>query len=340
MSQVVRDPYSFRDRSSIRRPDFYQQSRPQLDPYSSRPQFDPYSTRPQFDPYPQHPGNNFISGYNTPAPPPSMSNLDESISKSSATLDAMKPILEQLVPLAQSDFEKGIANYLSLLTGQLTEIKQDQAKLKQELSRTGNNSRQLSNRCDNMYKTVVKTEQYGRRSLITVTGLTKPENEIAPDLSARVATELSKSGVDIKTSDFSAVHRNSKENKTVINRGKEKIIPPSITVQFSSVSVKDNVLKSYRNFDNTNKTPRDVQIYQSLSPHYAELRRFIIQFFKSDSNDLSYGLSRMNKELKFVRYLSPSAGLIVKLKSDEFMRDIHTWDDFCNEFTKKMQVPS
>ncbi len=172
-------------------------------------------------------------------------------------------------------------------------------------------------------KAVVKNEQYTRRDTITMVGLEKQPDETETTLSAKVAETLSASGVTVTPNDFSAVHRNGKDGP-VLKSG--KTAPPSVTIKFSVVSKKDNVLKSYKNFDQVANKPRSVKIFQSLSPHYGTLRRSIVQFFNS-SNAHNRG-----KELMWVTYQSPSAGLCVKLKSKEYFKDIHVNDDFYLKF--------
>ena len=82
---------------------------------------------------------------------------------------------------------------------------------------------------------------------------------------------------------------------------------------------------------------RDVKVYQSLSKHYSDLRREIMNFFNPNTDsEKVYGLSSRGKLVKWVTYVSPSAGFAVKLKApgDEYIKNIHTFGDFCNEFSK------
>ena len=95
---------------------------------------------------------------------------------------------------------------------------------------------------------------------------------------------------------------------------------------FKSVGQKDDIVKNYKNFDANISKPAVVQVYHSLTPHYSKLRRDILTFF--GSHDAA------GKEAKWARYLSPSAGLAIKLKSNEFMKNIHTWDDFITVFKR------
>ena len=72
-----------------------------------------------------------------------------------------------------------------------------------------------------------------------------------------------------------------------------------------------------------------------MSPHYTELRKNIIEFFRSDTQD-----PELKKyKLKWVTYQSPTAGLAVKLQSGEYFRGVHVWDDFLREFTYKVVAP-
>ena len=103
-------------------------------------------------------------------------------------------------------------------------------------------------------------------------------------------------------------------------------------MRFSKIGKKDKVLRGYRNYDVNTKAPKPVKVFQSLSPHYSGLRQYIVKFFGDDNVEGNLG-----KQLKWCTYQSPSAGLAVKLKSDEFMRDIHVVDDFLFKFAEKCQ---
>ena len=54
-----------------------------------------------------------------------------------------------------------------------------------------------------------------------------------------------------------------------------------------------------------------------------------MKFFADDNNEYNGG-----KRIKWCTYQSPTAGLVVKLQSDEYMRDIHVIDDFYFNFEK------
>ena len=108
-----------------------------------------------------------------------------------------------------------------------------------------------------------------------------------------------------------------------------------------SVNKKDSVLRGYRNFDTAAMKPRDVKVYQSLSHHYSELRSSIVKFFNPQSDSTQdFGIARMDKLLKWVTYQSPSAGFVMKLKSDEYFKGIHVWEDFTEQFTRAVGQPS
>ena len=208
--------------------------------------------------------------------PPSASNsssaqFDTRANACVATLDSLLPMLDSLKP--ETDFQIGISNYLRLLTAQVREIKVDLNELRSEQLKV-KDELYFSNRAyvqtfDELKLSSVKNEQYTRRDTISVLGLAMPSQESQADLCTKVAHALSQSGETVSPADLSAVHRNSKDSKEIHG----KMVPPSVTVRFATVNKKDNILKSYRNYDTSKKQRRSVTIYQSLSQHYAELRR-------------------------------------------------------------------
>ena len=257
-------------------------------------------------------------------PPAQVSGIDQRISELSPTLDHMyNTLLAGLTP--QSEFEKAIFAYLGLLHSQVKEIKIEQCKLREEMIVRNRN---VNESVDNLMLSVVKTEQYARRDTVTVVGLAKPETESNEDLATKVAEALSNSGETVVPDDFSAVHRNSRDNKTV--RG--KVVPPTVTVRFSRISKKDNVIRGYRNYDSAANKPRDVKLYQSLTPHYSDLRLTIYKFLNSEPSDTENNLigTICNRGLKpkWVTYQSPTSGFAVKLASGEYFNGIHVWSDF------------
>ena len=63
----------------------------------------------------------------------------------------------------------------------------------------------MSNSVDAVEVSVAKTDQYSRRDTVVVTGLDyNPETETHSELTGAVAGEMSKSGVQVNASDFSA----------------------------------------------------------------------------------------------------------------------------------------
>ena len=244
-------------------------------------------------------------------PPEGFSMQDANVQQVSATLDAITPMIDKLKP--ETDFEIGISNVVRLLIAQMKDIKQEHYNFQQMTARS---LRHQDKQADDLALVVLKNEQYSRRDTVTVAGVAKSEGETAASLSRKVAENLSVSGENVQPSDFSAIHRNSQSSRSFGG----KTFPPSITVRFMSVNKKDTVLRGYKNFDSIAMKPRDVKVYQSLSPHYSsELRGSIVKFFdpKSDDNhEQNFGMSRMGKLLKWVTYQSPTAGFAVKLKTD------------------------
>ncbi len=253
--------------------------------------------------------------------PPQTSSRADAVNKCvetvTATLDGLLPLLDTLKPA--SDFEIGISNVARLLIGHLREVKLELHDLKQMSHRSFS---AMDGSLKDITTGVVKTEQYARRDTITVVGVAQPTDEKPAALAEKVAQQLSLSGETVAPSDFSTLHRNGQAREI---RG--KIVPPTITVKFSKVSKKDAVLRGYRNFDSVAKKPRNIKVYQSLSPHYAGLRQKIVKFFDTTNNNINHG-----KELKWATYQSPTAGLVVRLKSEEYIKGIHIWDDFVLKF--------
>ena len=101
------------------------------------------------------------------------------------------------------------------------------------------------------------TEQYSHRNTAVVVGLKvdpSESNTSRGNIVQEVAKVLaSGSGVNVKASDLSAVHRNGSLNS---NSKAEK--PPSITVVFNNSNVKDDVMSKYTNYDKNAKKSRDV----------------------------------------------------------------------------------
>ena len=288
------------------------------------------------------------------APPTTVSSVDDAsttntivdskIDDTAATLDTLQSMLSTMKPT--SDFEQNIVQYLGLLTAQMKEIKFEQAHIiKRSVANARDNEHRFAhvNRSfDDVNRSVIKTEQYSRRDTITMSGLSKAtEGETAVDLGNRIANTLSKCGVKVKPDDLSAFHRNSATGRTVPPRdgsGGTRELPPSITVRFKAINLKDEIIRSYKNYDSENSKQMDVKVYHSLTPHYSNLRRDIESFFKSGNSSANsnnpHSIQPGDKQLKWCKYQSPSSGLVLKLMSDEYMNGVHTWPDFCDKFHK------
>ena len=167
----------------------------------------------------------------------------------------------------KSPFESNMLNCANLLIAQMREIKTYQQQQDMRINNMVIDMQEIK-------RSSVQIEQYSRRDCLTVTGLTKPDNETSTELGPKITAALSKSGISVKIDDLSAFHRNQQRNKTITQRyGTTRKIPPSVTVKFKSINQKDNVVKSYRNFDFAAKKPTEVQVYHSISSHYANLRQ-------------------------------------------------------------------
>ena len=294
--------------------------RPRRSPMSS---YQPGYQPPTYSQPPPPPAFNQQSDVRSHTPTPHL-NLNNKIDDVTATLDSILPMIDSMKPTEQ--FQISVCNVLRLLVGQIKEIKLAQVKLQES---TVSSLGVVDENLVDLTRSAVKGEQYHRRDTLTVTGVPKNSTETDAELGKKVAESLSLSGETVKPDDFSVIHRNG--NQTRKNR-QGKDIPPSVTVRFSKIGKKDKVLRGYRNYDATTKTPKSVKVFQSLSPHYSGLRQYIVNFFGTENVEANLG-----KQLKWCTYQSPSAGLAVKLKSDEFMRDIHVVDDFLFKFAEKFQ---
>ena len=170
-------------------------------------------------------------------------------------------------------------------------------------------------------QTAAKAEQYHRRDTVIVAGMDMPANETPDQLKKAVSEVLNKSGTTVWVENFSAVHRNGKEYKTIKKGDKEIQIPPSITVKFSNLNKKDEVLRSYKNFDSTSKKRRKICVYQSLSPYYKLLKDEINKYCTSK------GLA-----IAWAHWRSPTCGIAVKLKgSGILVTNVHGLEDFTSK---------
>ena len=245
-----------------------------------------------------------------------------------STLDHMKTLLDELEPA--TPFEKGMKSYMTFLHCQFTELKHQVDRVQSDSVVRYRNTMET---VDELALTCVKTEQYSRRDTVTVVGLTKPENETQADLTKKVADVLSTPGETVTESDLSVVHRNSNHPKVI----KGKTISPSVTVKFCRIDTKDRALRAYKNFDVAHKRPREVRVYQSLTPHYSTLRGTIYKFLNSKPGDgQDFGnICNSGLSAKWVTYQSPTSGLAVKLSSGEYFNGIHMFDDFIKSIWDK-----
>lgn len=167
-------------------------------------------------------------------------------------------------------------------------------------------------------QTAAKAEQYHRRDTVIVAGMDMPPNETPDQLKKSVADVLNKSGTTVWVENFAAIHRNGKQYKTIKKGDKEIQIPPAITVKFSNLNKKDEVLRSYKNFDSTTKKRRKICVYQSLSPYYKLLKDEINKYCTSKALAIAWA-----------HWRSPTCGIAVKLKgSGILVTNVHGLDDF------------
>ena len=243
------------------------------------------------------------------------------LSDYTATLDQIKTILDN--GEFESKGEKTLQTVVGLLIGQLKEWRLEQVeKNHNDLHR----HEQVTRTLDDMNLSVVKSEQYTRRDVVTVVGLPLPEHpETQSELATKVSEVLSHSGEQVKPADLSACHRNARNARII----KGKSVPPSVTVKFDKIGKKDNVLRQFKNYDSVKRKPRDVRVYQSLSEHYVSVRKSILSFFNSDSSNHEFRpIVNPDLKVKWVTYQSPTSGFAIKLQSGEYFKGVHSWHQF------------
>ena len=180
----------------------------------------------------------------------------------------------------------------------------------------------VSSSVDTVETEIARTDQYARRNTVMVTGIDyKRETETFNELTETVATELSKSGVPVSTSDFAACHRNGNRIRNVTRNGKTVKTPPSVTVRFYNCHKKDNVLNNYKNHENGKQ--KKIKVVQSINTHYQNLKTNVSNFCRDN-----------NMKVKWIHWRSSSAGLCIKLDDDSFYSRVHCMTDFTKQYLK------
>ena len=290
--------------------------------------YQPFSAAPQSPPS------------NAAASAAQLGNLQASAAEICATLDTTMSMVDGLE--CKTPFESKTADILRLLVAQVKEVKMGQYQLSLTVQRQVNSANTLQQQCRGMYRdledvgrSAVKAEQYQRRSTVTLVGLPYSPQESASELTEKVAATLSLSGERVLPADLEICHRNGKPRQAA---GKPPSIP-SVTARLVKTVKKDSVLKQYRNWDVVAKKPRAVRVYQSLSKHYSDLRLDIMKFFNpAEDSVANFGVSSQHQLVKWVTYVSPSAGFAVKLRSEIYFRNVHTFNDFLREFHEACKV--
>ena len=237
----------------------------------------------------------------------STENLDIELNDFETLTKSLSEVLELVDSLApKNTFEKTIKSVVGML-GKHVQI-------------LANNCSAMSNSVDNTEVDLAKSDQYSRRNTIIVTGLEyKKETETYDTLSSTVADELTTSGIKVTSNDFSACHRNNKNIKTVMIKGKQVKIPPSVTVRFYNTNKKDHVLNKYKN--HTNGKAKPVRVVQSLNHHYQTLKSNISNLFRENDTKISW-----------IHWRSASSGLCIKFDNQIILSKIHSMADFNKQF--------
>ena len=160
----------------------------------------------------------------------------------------------------------------------------------------------------------------GKHVQILANNCSAMSNSVTCDtLSSTVADELTTSGIKVTSNDFSACHRNNKNIKTVMIKGKQVKIPPSVTVRFYNTNKKDRVLNKYKN--HTNGKAKPVRVVQSLNHHYQTLKTNISNLYRENDTKISW-----------IHFRSASSGLCIKFDNQIILSKIHSMADFNKQF--------
>ena len=148
----------------------------------------------------------------------------------------------------------------------------------------------------------------------------KKETETYDTLSSTVADELTSSGIKVTSNDFSACHRNGKNDKTATIKRKQVKVPPTVTVRFYNANKKDQVLNKYKN--HVNGKPKPVRVVQSLNHHCQTLK-----------TNISNLCREKDVEIAWIHWRSASSGLCVKFDNQTILSKIHSMADFNRQFS-------
>lgn len=210
---------------------------------------------------------------------------------------------------------KGLLKNVATLRSEVDSLKVENASLKaglgQGLDKINANSVDIG-----------RIEQYSRRGTLTVIGLPMVDNE---DVVSKVIETLSTKDVKLVPGDFEAVHRNGNKNTEYVRpRDQKKFVnPPSITVRFGNLTKKDKVQRAYKNY-NSDRKPKQVRVYQSLTPYYKTLKDNITKY-----------LEGLKVDVKWIHWRSATAGMVVKLDGGRLLTKLFCLNDCKSAYTGK-----
>ena len=254
-------------------------------------------------------------GVSVPTETP-QSNFQSDFDEQSSAIITIKNLLNTMKP--EGDFQSAILQVVNFLADSHLKLRSDYVSLKNQYDTV--NRRSGANAIS-----VAKTEQYSRRDTVVVTGVKFNTEEKPLELQQKIASELSKCGVPIDHKDFSAVHRNSRTSKTITvkkdNKDRTITVPPSVTVRFMNSNKKDNLIRTYRNYEfrNEQRIHKPVKVFQSMTPYYSDLKR-----------DISLYLKDEGFTVRWIHWRSPTMGMAIKFSKENeplFIKNVHCIDD-------------
>ena len=211
---------------------------------------------------------------------------------------------------------KEINNKLDLILVNQTHMLNSLNENKEKIHKLEADNQKLNVEVGRLNEDVTRLEQYSRKGVMVVTGVTKSPDETSEQLRTRIVgmfnSLLFDSNEHLSVNDFVDIHRNSKEGK--LGR------PPSITVKF--IRYTDKNLFFNRRIANTRKSKHPgVNFFHNLcKPLIAE-----------------QNLIKDTKHVKFVRYDGDNRHFTVCLTYDNdssFLNYIKNYTHFKTEYDK------
>ena len=235
-----------------------------------------------------------------------MLNAAEEIPTDALGPDPQQSIIKLLLYIAKSQSE--LSTTLTTNHEDIEQLKVENKKLKSEV------------KC--LTEDMVRVDQYSRKGVMTVTGLSYDDTETQESLESTVvgmfnALSPSPGRTSFNKYDFVAIHRNGKNSKPGRNGG---LRPPTATVKFLRYTDKDMFFSKTANARRKQTYP-GVGFHHNLCPRLIEEQKII-----SGHNDV-----------KFVQFMGATRWFSVCLNCDKFLNYIRSYEHFITELEKFLE---